>query len=324
MAWKVRPAMRPETQLHYDAVSATAQGGRDRQEDAVVLNFPIGSSHGFAVLADGMGGHAAGDVASNIVVTEVFSELKMQGENPSGLEQDINATLHAAIADANACIKYVSRCKPEQDVMGTTVLAPVVFEDRLYWISVGDSPLWLFRDGELQRLNANHSMAPEIDQMLQAGLIDAEEAQSHPDRHCLTSVLMGEEIAKIDYSEAPTHLKPGDVILAASDGLEFLEEEEISSIVRAHRHQPSAVLAQALMDAIHALGDPEQDNVAICAIRVLFSDWPEKAVNLNENGGALRSDFGEADEDLSNALTVMSHKDRSGSRVICISKKVSL
>ncbi|MEM9910729.1 MAG: protein phosphatase 2C domain-containing protein [Pseudomonadota bacterium] len=316
--------MKAKFQLHYDAVVATAQGGRDRQEDAVVLNFPIGSHHGFAVLADGMGGHAAGNIASNIVVTEVFSELKMQSEDPKSLEQDINATLHAAIADANACIKYVSRCKPEQDVMGTTVLVPVLFEDRLYWISVGDSPLWLFRNGELRRLNANHSMAPEIDEMMRSGLIDLEAARMHPDRHCLTSVLMGEDIAKIDYSEAPTRLQPGDVVLAASDGLEFLEEEEIKSIIRAHRHQPSAALAQALMDAIHALDDPEQDNVAVCAIRVLISEKSDRPVPGAEEH--CRADLvpEASEEHVADALTVMSQKNANGSRVICISKKVSI
>jgi len=316
--------MQSRFQLHYDAVSATAQGGRDRQEDAVVLNFPIGADHGFAVLADGMGGHAAGNIASNIVVTEVFSELKMQGEDPLGLEDDINATLHAAIADANACIKYVSRCKPEQDVMGTTVLAPVLFQDRLYWISVGDSPLWLYRNGELRRLNANHSMAPEIDQMLQSGMINAQEAREHPDRHCLTSVLMGEEIAQIDYSETPARLQPGDVVLAASDGLEFLEEDEIKGIIRAYRHQSSASLAQALMDAIHALGDPEQDNVAVCAIRVLFSNGPDEARPRDEDFHVTPGIADGSEECLTDTLTVMSQKNASGSRVICISKKVSL
>lgn len=316
--------MKPKFRMHYDAVAATAQGSRDRQEDAVVMNFPVGAGHGFAVLADGMGGHAAGNIASNIVVTEVFSELKMQGENPSGLEQDINATLHAAIADANACIKYVSRCKPEQDVMGTTVLAPVLFEDRLYWISVGDSPLWLFRKGDLTRLNANHSMAPEIDEMLHSGLIDLEAARNHPDRHCLTSVLMGEDIAKIDYSEAPTRLQPGDVVLAASDGLEFLEEEEIRGIIRANRHQPSANLAQALLDAIHDLGDPEQDNVAVCAIRVLYDDKECQVQSEPEELCGRSSADNSPENPLSNALTVMSQKNANGSSVICISKKVSL
>lgn len=316
--------MQAKIHLHYDAVAATAQGGRDRQEDAVVLNFPVGAGHGFAVLADGMGGHAAGNIASNIVVTEVFSELKMQGEDPASLEQDINATLHAAIADANACIKYVSRCKPDRDVMGTTVLAPVLFEDRLYWISVGDSPLWLFRSNKLERLNADHSMAPEIDQMFHTGLIDAEEARMHPDRHCLTSVLMGEEIAKIDYSEAPTRLQPGDVILAASDGLEFLDDQEIIDIIRAYRHQPSAILAQALMDAIRTLGDPEQDNVAVCAIRVLFAEEPKETAHSIEAQCQNSSSTEVTDDDLTDALTVVSQKEANGSRVICISKKVSL
>jgi len=75
--------------LQYDVASAISLGKRDVQEDAIICDFPLGSELGFAVLADGMGGHAAGDIASKIVVTEVFSELKLQSGDPKGMEGDI-------------------------------------------------------------------------------------------------------------------------------------------------------------------------------------------------------------------------------------------
>lgn len=324
----MKPGAQPQYQLRYDAVSATVKGRRDRQEDSVAADFPMGTGHGFAVLADGMGGHAAGNIASNIVVTEMFSELKIQGEDPVTMEQDINATLHAAVADANACIKFVSSDKPENLTMGTTVVAPVLFEDRLYWISVGDSPLWLCRNDEIIRLNADHSLACEIDRLHASGLIDSETACNHPDRHCLTSVLMGDAIAKMDYSEAPIRLQPGDVVLVASDGLQSLEESEIKAIVRANCHRTSANIVAALVGAIEALDDPDQDNVAVCAIRILnYADTNVSAVADRKTKDRVQSattKHGINSEDAAGALTVMSQKKADGSRVIYISKKVSM
>ncbi|MEM7075803.1 MAG: protein phosphatase 2C domain-containing protein [Pseudomonadota bacterium] len=315
--------MNAVTKLRYDAVAATAMGGRDRQEDAVVTDFPIGTDYGFAVLADGMGGHASGNLASNIVVTEMFSELKMQANDPSSMERDINATLHAAVADANACIKYVSRCSPRQELMGTTVVAPVLFEDRLYWISIGDSPLWHFRDGNLVRLNEDHSMAPEIDRMLEQGLMDADTARSHPDRECLTSVLMGGEIARIDYSEAPVHVRPGDIILAASDGLEFLDDARIAAVLNAHGSTSGAEISSALLAEISSLDDPDQDNVAFCLVRVLSAGTAPAFSETVEELKTIPGSDASVDE-VANALTVVSRKKGNGSHVICISKKVSM
>jgi len=88
----------------YDVASALCQGGRDYQEDAIVTDFPFGSDSGVVVLADGMGGHAAGDVASKIVVTEVFSELKFQSANFHEFEKDIPGMMTSAAAGANACV----------------------------------------------------------------------------------------------------------------------------------------------------------------------------------------------------------------------------
>jgi len=142
--------------MHYDVATAISQGKRDHQEDAVVADFSVGVPYGFAVLADGMGGHAAGDVASKIVVTEVFSELKFQSADRLELEQNFRTTLLDVLQSANQCIGAHVNSNPGHKGMGATVVAPVVFEDRLYWISVGDSPLFLVRGDRLRQLNADH------------------------------------------------------------------------------------------------------------------------------------------------------------------------
>lgn len=253
----------------YDAATAIAQGGRERQEDSVASDFLAGAGIGFAVLADGMGGHAAGDMASKIAVTEVFAGLKLWSDAPTRLEPRIRHVLTGVAEEANACIRAYAESRPEALGMGATLLAPVIVEDRLYWVSVGDSPLLLLRAGRLYRLNADHSLAAELDRMVAAGELSAEEAQGHPDRDCVTSVLTGHEIPLMDCRDAPLTLKAGDLILATSDGLLALSVREIETLLSEGRDLSSAALSQQLLARIEAQDLPEQDNVAFCLIRVM-------------------------------------------------------
>jgi len=253
--------------LNFDVASAIDLGRRDFQEDALICDFPIGTDLGFAVLADGMGGHAAGDVASKIVVTEVFAELKLQSGDSKRLEGDIAGVLLDAVAAANDCIGAHADAEPGTEGMGATLVAPVLMGDRLYWISVGDSPLYLFRDGNLTQLNEDHSMAPQIDYLVRTGLMEAETAIHHPDRNCLTSVLAGNPISRIDCPKTPVQLKHGDIVIAASDGIQFLECDEISDLLNEHASATSTGISNALLRGLEELDDPEQDNISFCVIK---------------------------------------------------------
>lgn len=261
--------MRRLADVLYDASMVIEQGRRSRQEDAIVSDFPAGNGFGFVVLADGMGGHAAGDMASKIVVTEVFSELKMQSGDPKDLEARIGDILCAAARSANDCIGHYSSQSRDSAGMGATLLAPVLMEDRLYWISVGDSPLYLFRDGNLQRLNEIHSVMTQIDYLVDSGMMAREEAVNHPDQQCLTSVLIGCEIPQIDCRAVPVRLEHGDILIAASDGLQVLGDERIEELLRFTRQQGAAQIAEGLLQDIARQDDPEQDNVSFCVVKIL-------------------------------------------------------
>lgn len=252
----------------FDAVSALAQGAREHQEDAVVADFPLGSDMGVIVLSDGMGGHAAGDVASKIVMTEVFSELKLQSGDPEALRRALPQVLHGAAEAANECIAAHIAEHPGSEGMGATLVAAVLDGGRLSWVSVGDSPLLLWRGGKLTQLNEDHSMGPQIDFMVAEGLMDRDVALEHPDRNCLTSVLGGDEIPRIDCPADPFQLQDGDIIVAASDGLQFLESWEIEAILAEYGGEPSQLIATALLDEIERLDDPDQDNVSIAVVKV--------------------------------------------------------
>ncbi|MGR3344115.1 MAG: PP2C family protein-serine/threonine phosphatase [Paracoccaceae bacterium] len=260
--------MRPSPKIQFDVASAICQGRRKHQEDAIIIDFPLGADLGFAVLADGMGGHLAGDVASKIVVTEVFSELKLQSGNQQAFEDNVADILVEAARAANECVYGHTMTNPETSGMGTTLVAPVFFGDRLFWISIGDSPLFLYRDGVLMQLNEDHSMAPQIDYMVESGVIPAESGKNHPDRNCLTSVLIGSEIARIDCPKDPLELCDGDVLIVASDGLQFLSNGQIEEILNKNSTKNSSDIAEILLANLEELGDPEQDNISFCVIKI--------------------------------------------------------
>jgi protein phosphatase len=261
--------------INFDVASVLGVGRRDYQEDALATDFPIGAGFGYAVLADGMGGHAAGDVASKIVVTEVFSELKLQSGNPDIFLQRGPEILNDAALAANGCVKAHTDNNPDASGMGSTLVATVFFQDRMNWISVGDSPLFLFRDGELSQLNEDHSLAPQIDFMVRTGKMDPEVGRNHPDRNCLTSVLIGGEIERIDCPEEPYQLRDGDTLVLASDGLQFLSDEKIQEVLVATQDENAATAAQVLLDTLNQLDDPDQDNVSFTIIRCSYGS--EKA-----------------------------------------------
>lgn len=253
----------------FDTATAQAIGQRHCQEDAVIASFPLGCPSGFAVLADGMGGHAAGDVAASIVLTGMVSEILCATAGAGLLENDVPAALRAAALAADEGLRVRVRAEPALRGMGATLIAALVVDDGLWWISIGDSPLFLFRDGRLRQLNADHSLAPRIDLMLARGMIDADTARNHPDRNVLTSALFGGEIALIDCPSKALLLAPSDIVIAASDGLQFLTDARIGAILAGLPDAPAADLAAAFLAELACLDDPEQDNASVAVIRVM-------------------------------------------------------
>jgi serine/threonine protein phosphatase PrpC len=261
MIWRSR-------EPRYDVASGISQGARDYQEDAITADFPVGAEAGFVVLADGMGGHAAGDVASKIVLTEVFSELKFHFADVAAFEARAPEILRSVADLANETLRQHTRSHPETDGMGATLVVPALVENRLWWISIGDSPLFLFRGGKLIQLNEDHSMAPQIDFMVKSGLMDPQVAANHPDRNCLISVLMGTRIPKIDCPPRPFELKQGDIVVCSSDGLQFLTNAQIEKVLNRYRKSRSTEIAERLLDELIKLDDPDQDNISFTVIKV--------------------------------------------------------
>jgi serine/threonine protein phosphatase PrpC len=252
----------------FDVASALDRGGRDYQEDSLVSDFAVGDDCGIVVLADGMGGHSAGDVASKTVVTEVYSELKFHSDMFFDHAGSLPKLMLSAITNANDCVRDAMDDNPESRGMGSTVVATVMAGNKMYWSSVGDSPLYHYRAGKMQQVNEDHSMAPQIAAMVEAGAIRPEDAKTHPDRNSLTSAVAGGKIARVDNRGLALELKAGDIVVVSSDGLQFLEDKMITKIITRNRRKPSADIANALLQAVKGLDDPDQDNISFSVIKV--------------------------------------------------------
>ena len=258
----------------FDHASRASKGARDYQEDASgfwpAKPAPAGgpdtptanATRLVAVLADGMGGHTGGALASRMVCESFISAY-------SGLNGARPQRLLDALRSANEAIASKVMANPILSGMGSTLVAAVFTDTGVEWVSVGDSPLLLFRRGEIALLNEDHSLAPELDRMAAMGRMTVEEAKADPRRHMLRSAVTGEDLDLVAVSRKPLTLEPGDYVILASDGLHTLDMGEIERIVAAYAQDGAEAVADALIRAVEAMRDPHQDNTTVIAVRPL-------------------------------------------------------
>lgn len=215
-----------------------------------------GSEHTMLLVADGMGGHVGGATASGLL-SKTFVEAYPQASGP------IVDRLRDCLEAANKAITDAIAENPELESMGSTLVAAVVASEGLNWISVGDSPLWLFREGKLERLNADHSMAPVLADLVATGRMTEEDAAQDSRRHSLRSAVMGDDIHLVDVSSQPVAVQKGDRLLLASDGLMTLSDQEIEAILKETQDAPLEDSATALIQAVEDAEQPHQDNTTV-------------------------------------------------------------
>jgi PPM family protein phosphatase len=264
--------------MHYEAALRATQGARAYQEDTAEIwprppgvdgwpdlaqrsGLPPGQL--IAVLADGMGGHAGGALASRMAC-EAFLDAYTSSAD---VAPQVPARLSLGLDRANSAIAAKIIEKPALAGMGTTLVGTAFGPLGLEWISVGDSPLYLFRRGELALLNEDHSLAPALDQLAAQGKITAEQARTDGRRHMLRSAVSGDHLDLIDLSQNPLPLEPGDYVIAASDGIHTLDHSEITRIVQAWSPDGPAAIAAALIRRIDDLQEPHQDNTTVVVVR---------------------------------------------------------
>ncbi len=233
--------------------------GRQRRgnEDSSYAKAPV------FVVADGMGGAQAGEVASQMVVESFVAGLPDEGTPEERLS--------VVVQRANRDIHERSHNEAENAGMGTTVTAAYLDEDSVVLAHVGDSRAYLLRDGELERLTEDHSL---VEELLRGGKLTEEEALEHPQRSVITRALGIEPIVEIDTWTYP--LRPGDVVLLCSDGLtSMISERQVQELLVQSEDLDTA--AERLIEAANEAGG--RDNITVVLFRVELADETSPVVD---------------------------------------------
>jgi PPM family protein phosphatase len=231
---------------------------RSNNEDAIRIEEDLA----LAVLADGMGGYNAGEVASAMAVDHVCEDvarwLTAAHEGPRD-EEEIRQALMASAQHANQAVFEASQNRPEYAGMGTTLVAALFNEDRVWVGHIGDSRAYRLRGGKLEQLSRDHSLLQE---QIDAGLLTAEEAAYSMNRNLVTRAVGVEPTVELEV--VGHELRTGDMVMLCSDGLsDMLPDAAIAQVMRASDNLE--MTAQALIAAANAAGG--RDNISVVLVR---------------------------------------------------------
>lgn len=217
----------------------------------------VGNLPNLFIVADGMGGHNAGDYASRFTTECVVSEIeKSREKNPIKL-------IRYAIETANSALREKAVEMVDHAGMGTTIVAATIIDDYLYVANVGDSRLYLV-DDDISQITRDHSL---VEEMVRAGKIDRDEARVHPDKNKITRAVGGADDIKVDFFDMK--LKAGDMILMCTDGLtNMVDDEEIRRIMKASEDVAGA--AEDLVAAANRNGG--RDNIGVVVIEPICEE----------------------------------------------------
>lgn len=243
--------------MKYYAMTDVGRRREVNQDYVYATDQPVGPFPNLLVVADGMGGHKAGDFASKYTVEVVKRELETsRAGKPAAILKKIVRTANRELIEAAS-----------QDVklegMGTTLVAATVIDHTLYFANIGDSRLYLI-DDKIRQLSKDHSL---VEEMVRLGGIKAEDARNHPDKNIITRAMGVKADAEADFYEF--HIKRGDVILMCTDGLSnMVEDEDMFGLVKGARDIVEAV--QLLIDRANSNGG--RDNIGVVLAEPIASE----------------------------------------------------
>jgi len=224
------------------------------QDFVYISEEKIGNLPNLFVVADGMGGHKAGDMASRYTVEVILESVREnEGQNPIRI-------LGRAIEKANT--KVLEKASKDKNLMGmgTTVVVATIIDKYIYIANVGDSRLYLIRD-KIKQITKDHSL---VEEMIRIGQINREQARNHPDKNIITRAIGATRKVSIDFFDI--RLEKKDIILMCSDGLNnMLEDKEIENIIKDDKDLPETALE--LIDRANQNGG--KDNIAVVLIEPL-------------------------------------------------------
>ena len=209
-----------------------------------------------AVVADGMGGYEGGQEASRLAVETLVAVYRGFGGG------DPQTALVEALQAAHRQIRQYSFANPELRGMGTTCTAAAIVQNALYYVHVGDSRLYLIRDGQITRVTRDHSY---VGRLVESGMISPEEAEHHPQRNILTAALGTNPDLVMDSPAEPEPLRSEDVLLICTDGLWGLVRN--SEILDAVENKSAELAGRKLINLARERGGPDNITVQILRLR---------------------------------------------------------
>ena len=249
------------------------QGTRSRQEDSFLLipsdttneSDLLDATEVISILSDGMGGHSGGNLASQEIVKTLATSIISQAKGKN---------LSQALIDANAAIRNLKDLKLVGDDAGATLICLYIKGDQYSWVSVGDSLLYLFRDGKLYSLNFKHTWNNVLQRQIKQGLATPKQLEDCTTPQALYTAVCGDPLRlghPDDIDESKSYvLKPGDRFIIASDGLNTIKEE-LESILQKEQiaqYTPEQVCS-FLLKLVEEQKRPNQDNTTVIVIDVL-------------------------------------------------------
>lgn len=248
------------------AVAARTDTGRVRKGNEDTLHADANAHRGIFIVADGMGGHAAGEIASEMAVQIVSRDLADLNDLEVEGAQDQVAE---ALRDANRAVFQRTRKEMEKTGMGTTVSALLLSDTHFVIGHIGDSRIYLVREGEMSQLTRDHSLVQE---QVDAGILTPEQARRHPQSNVITRCVgMADEIEP-DVFEGEARM--GDCFLLASDGLTGMVEDRRIQQLLVSRAAPARIVDALIAEANNNGGN---DNITAIVVRVL----PQEATHTD-------------------------------------------
>lgn len=244
---------------------------RSHNEDAIAISEECG----FAILADGMGGYNAGEVASSIATSVLKTSMEAwlrshQWDTWLHRNRRVHQLLADSIADTNTAIIEAARAEPDYAGMGTTLAVALFYYDRLSIAHVGDSRIYRIRQGEIVQLTKDHSLLQE---QIDAGIISEEDAQFAQTRNLITRAMGVDHEVQTEINEFAT--EAGDIYLLCSDGLsDMLSREEIHAIFSDPSIQDLQGLCNTLID--HSNVNGGRDNISAVLVKIQSSNLAAK------------------------------------------------
>lgn len=246
---------------------------RKLNEDYCGCYFTDDSNLSLFVLADGMGGHNAGEIASKVSVETILSTaVAFINTNEDSLEEAMIKKLSVdAIKKANDQVVSLAKCNTTMQGMGTTIVTAALWEDKVCIAHVGDSRAYFISGNTIWQLTIDHSY---VEELVKRGIISREEAKYHPDRNMITRAVGVEEAVEVDVDVVS--VGSGDAILLCSDGLTNLMDEQSILEVFLKGKNAEEICTTLLAEANHRGG---HDNITAIVIRKM----PKEAESAEEN-----------------------------------------